>query len=126
MFHSIPYQVQSASNSAKFTLQRLGGMSIPYFEDDETTFEQLQARIDTTIKFLEGADPKCMDGVEDKEVMMETRGPKFKFETGQRYVSEYQMPKFYFHIVTTYCILRQRGVPIDMVDYLKDVLVMVE
>jgi hypothetical protein len=89
-------------------------------EDNEETFEQLQGRIDRTIEILEGVAPDSMDGMEDKEVIMETKMGNFRF-TGQRYVSEYAIPNFHFHLTSAYCIMRHLGVPVGAFDYLKDV-----
>jgi uncharacterized protein len=37
---------------------------------------------------------------------------------GRQYVSEYLLPNFYFHITTTYAILRKLGVPLGKADYM--------
>lgn len=89
-------------------------------EDNETTFDELQERISQTIKILEEADPKTFEGKENQELIMESKMGNFRF-TGQRYVSEYAIPNFHFHLTTAYCILRHLGVPIGALDYLKDV-----
>ncbi|KAF2147656.1 hypothetical protein K461DRAFT_298279 [Myriangium duriaei CBS 260.36] len=116
----LPYQVQSCSNTAKFLAVRVGHMKNIVLEDDETTFAQLQSRVSRTIEILESLDPKCMDGMEEKEVLMETKMGNFGF-TGQSYVSEYAIPNFYFHLCSAYCILRHLGVPLGAFDYLKGV-----
>jgi len=117
---SLPYQVQSCCNTAKFLVERVGGVPQPKVEDDETTFDELQGRIDQTIKILEEADPRGFEGKEGAEVIMETKMGNFRF-TGQRYVSEFAIPNFHFHLTSAYCILRHLGVPIGAFDYLKDV-----
>lgn len=89
-------------------------------EDDETTFDQLQDRISQTIQMLEDVDPKGFEGKDDQEVIMKSKIGNFRF-TGQRYVAEYAIPNFHFHLSTAYCILRHLGVPIGALDYLKDV-----
>ncbi|KAF5007288.1 hypothetical protein FDECE_6377 [Fusarium decemcellulare] len=116
----LPYQVQSCSNTAKFAVSRLGAPNIPTFEDNETTFDQLQARITRTIELLEGVDPSIIDGKENEQIVMETKMGNFGF-TGQRYISEYIIPNFHFHLSSAYCILRTQGVPLEAFDYLKDV-----
>lgn len=65
-------------------------------------------------------DPTCIDGKEDEEVVMETKAGNFRF-TGQRYISEYALPYFHFHLTSAYCIMRTQGVPLGALDYLKDV-----
>lgn len=99
---------------------RVGGIENIVEADEESTFVQLHSRITRTVKLLQGLDPKCMDGMEEKEVLMETKMGNFGF-TGQSYVSEYAIPNFHFHLCSAYCILRHLGVPLGAFDYLKDV-----
>ncbi|CAM1505111.1 Fc.00g107480.m01.CDS01 [Cosmosporella sp. VM-42] len=116
----LPYQVQSCSNTAKFAVQRFGAPNIPIFDDNETTFDELESRIQRTIEVLEGVDPSVMNGKENEDIIMETKMGNFKF-TGQRYISEYIIPNFHFHLTSAYCIMRTQGVPLGAFDYLKDV-----
>ncbi|KAH6898155.1 hypothetical protein B0T10DRAFT_543169 [Thelonectria olida] len=122
----LAYQVQSCSNTAKFAVQRLGASDVPVFEDNEATFDELQARIQKTIEVLEKTDPSVIDSKVDKEVIMETKMGNFRFETGQAYISEYIIPNFHFHLTSAYCILRTQGVSIGAFDYLKDVFHKIE
>src|SRR6478609_1064500 len=46
-------QVQIATDMSKGGVARLAGIEIPKFDDNETTFEELQARIAKTIAFLQ-------------------------------------------------------------------------
>jgi len=108
------------SNTAKFLAVRIGGADNVVLPDDETTFEQLQARITKSIDILSALDKHCMDGWEHKEVVATAGAFKFKIENGVKYVNEYALPNFHFHMSTAYCILRHLGVPIDAMDYLKD------
>jgi len=118
---SLTYQIQSMSNTAKFLAVRIGGAENIVLPDDETTFEQLQARITRSIDILSSLDKDSMNGWEDKEVLVTVaNGSKFKIEDGVKYVNEYAVPNFHFHMSTAYCILRHLGVPIDAMDYLKD------
>ncbi|KAL6925287.1 hypothetical protein FSHL1_002532 [Fusarium sambucinum] len=116
----LPYQVQSCSNTAKFVASRFGAPNIPIFEDNEETFEQLQERIAKTVEILESVDPDLINGKEDLEIIMESKMGNFGF-TGQRYITEYVIPNFHFHLTSAYCIMRTQGVPLGAFDYLKDV-----
>ena len=89
-------------------------------EDNEETFEQLQARIKRTIEILDSVKPSDLDGKEEKEFIMELKMGNFRF-TGQSYLSEMVIPNFHFHLSTAYCIVRHLGVPLSAIDYLKDV-----
>jgi len=89
-------------------------------KDDETTFEQLQARIDRTVEILEALDEKSMDGAETREIILQTGMGNFQFN-GQDYVTMYAIPNFHFHLSTGYCLLRSMGVNVGALDYMKDV-----
>ena len=57
------------------------------------------------------------DGHEDREVIMKIRGNELKF-TAQRYLLQFAIPNFFFHVTTAYDILRHSGVPLGKLDYL--------
>ncbi|CCF36893.1 hypothetical protein CH063_01592 [Colletotrichum higginsianum] len=126
---SLDYQVQSVSNTAKFLATRLALQEDTYFPDTETTFPQLEARVDATISILSEIDPSSLDGKEDVEVLMETKSLGTYRFTGYSYVVQYACPNFHFHLGSAYCILRHLGVPLTAFDYLdtqRDLFVKVE
>src|SRR3569832_1038341 len=56
-------QVQIVSDTCKGAVARLSGTEIPKYEDTETTFAELQARVEKTLKFANGIDEaKFKDG----------------------------------------------------------------
>src|SRR5512147_2431117 len=57
-------QVQIAADAAKLCIGRLGGIETPRYEDTETTFSELQARIAKTVAFLKTVDATKIDGSE--------------------------------------------------------------
>jgi hypothetical protein len=110
-------QVQRASDSAKGCAARLAGVEVPAFADDETTVEQLQARIARTVGFLQGIVASQVDGSEEREVVLKARDRELRF-TGRDYLLGFALPNFFFHVVTAYDILRHLGMPIGKMDYL--------
>lgn len=110
-------QIQRASDTAKGTASRLSGLAAPNFPDDETTFDELQARINKTIHFLEGIPADAIDGQEQREVKMMLRGEEHLM-TGQTYLTHFGLPNFMFHVTTAYGILRHKGVKLGKMDYL--------
>lgn len=114
------------SNTAKFLCVRVGGLENTVLPDDETTFEQLQTRIQKKITILRSLDEHAMDGVEEKEVIVAAGMGKFRIPNGIKYVSEYAVPNFHFHMASAYCILRHLGVSIGAFDYMKGVFEKVE
>ncbi|PTB22332.1 DUF1993 domain-containing protein [Trinickia symbiotica] len=110
-------QVQSASDAAKFCTARLAGVEPPRFEDTETTFDELVARIDKTIAYLKEADASNIDGSEERTVTIKTPSRSIEFD-GQSYLLHFALPNFFFHVTTAYAILRHNGVELGKLDYL--------
>ena len=110
-------QVQIASDNAKGTVARLAGREIPRYEDTETTFDELKARIAKTVAFVESVPASEIDGSEERQIVLKTGGREITF-TGQRYLVHQALPNFYFHVTTAYDILRHKGVPLGKPDYL--------
>ena len=110
-------QVQIACDQVKNGMARLAGVEPPKFEDNETTFAQLQERIAKTIAFANNLKPEQIDGTEAKEIKFSIREWNFEF-VGEQYLLTWIIPNFYFHVTTAYDILRHNGVEIGKTDYL--------
>ncbi|MEO5702052.1 MAG: DUF1993 domain-containing protein [Casimicrobiaceae bacterium] len=110
-------QVQIACDTAKGAAARLAGVEIPSFEDNEATLDDLQARIAKTIAFLETVKATQIDGTEDKEIVLK-RGDKETRYKGMQFLLGHAVPNFYFHVTTTYNMLRHNGIEIGKRDYL--------
>ena len=109
-------QIQSVSDSAKACTARLAGMAPPSFPDNETTLAEIRARIDKTIAFLQTIKPEQLEGAADRLVpipWMPGKGVK-----GLQYLTVLQLPNFYFHVTTTYDILRHNGVDLGKTDFI--------
>ena len=110
-------QVQIACDSAKGAVARLAGVEIPKHEDTEKTFEELQARIATTLEFIATVKPAQVDGSEEKEVVLKLQGKDVPFK-GLQYLLGFAWPNFYFHATTVYAILRHNGVEVGKRDFI--------
>jgi hypothetical protein len=110
-------QVQIACDQVKNGMARLAGIEPPKFDDNETTFAQLQERIAKTIAFANSIKPEQVDGGEAKEIKFSIKEWNFEF-VGQQYLLTWIIPNFYFHVTTAYNILRHNGVEIGKSDYL--------
>lgn len=110
-------QVQIACDGAKGLVGRLTGVESPAFEDNEVTIADLQARIAKTIAFLQTVTPAQIDGTEDKDIVVK-RGDKETHYKGMQFLLGHALPNIYFHITTTYAMLRHNGVEIGKRDYL--------
>ena len=110
-------QVQIACDTAKGVVARLAGVDIPAFEDNEKTLAELKARVAKTIAFIQTITPEQIDGTEDKDIVTK-RGDKETHYKGMQFLLGHAIPNFYFHISTTYSILRHNGVEIGKRDFL--------
>jgi len=109
-------QVQIATDMSKGAAARLAGLDVPKYEDNETTFAELQARIAKTIAFLESIKPAQLEGSEARAVVISVRKIDLKF-TGQDYLLKWVNPNVYFHVTTAYNILRHNGVELGKQDF---------
>ncbi len=110
-------QVLIACDAAKGVVARLAGIDIPVYEDNEKTLADLKARVAKTIAFIQTVTPAQIDGTEDKEIITK-RGDKETRYKGMQFLLGHAVPNFYFHVTTTYDILRHNGVEIGKRDYL--------
>ena len=110
-------QVQVATDLAKNGIARLAGIEPPRFEDNETTIDQLKARIARAIAFIKTVDPKQIDAAGDREITFPL-GPTNKGQMkGDDYLNHFVLPNFYFHCTAAYAILRHCGVEIGKRDF---------
>ena len=108
-------QVQITCDQAKGAAARLAGIEVPKFDDNETTLDELQARIDKTIDFLKTVSEDSFADAADRKITI-TYFPG-KYMSGFDYAREYAIPNFYFHLVIAYGLVRKNGVQIGKADY---------
>ena len=113
-------QVQIATDFAKGGAARLAGAEFPAYEDSETSFEELKARVEKTIAFLRTLEAGAVDGSEERDITLVRRGESSTVK-GQAYLLEQAMPNFYFHLTTAYAILRHNGVEVGKRNFLGSV-----
>ncbi len=112
-------QIQIASDAAKGAMARLAGVEVPKWDDDEASIADLRARVRKTIDYVKSFSPAQIDGSEGREITIPMRsGEPLKFD-GEAYLKHFALPNFYFHVTTTYALLRHAGVEIGKADYLR-------
>ncbi len=114
-------QVQLTTDHAKGMAARLSGRENPKFEDTESTFDELKARIATTLAFVKSVPASEIVGSESREITLTLGGQPRTF-TGQKYLAHFGLPNFYFHATTAYDLLRHKGVEIGKRDFIGAVL----
>ncbi|WP_332878765.1 DUF1993 domain-containing protein [Massilia sp. S19_KUP03_FR1] len=109
-------QVQVAADFAKGTCARLAGVDVPKYDDVESTFAELRARIATTLAFIATLDQEAIASSADRAITTGS-GEKTRHFTGQEYLLHYAFPHFFFHATTAYDILRHNGVEVGKKDF---------
>jgi hypothetical protein len=110
-------QIQIATDGVKGCAARLAGIEVPGYPDTETTFAELQERIAKTVSFLQSVKPAQIDGSEERKITLKIRDKEINF-LGVPYLFAFVIPNFYFHLTTTYAILRHNGLDIGKMDFL--------
>ena len=87
--------------------------SVPVFT---RYLQNLRARIDHVLAFLDALSPRQFAGAEER-VIVDRAGNADVSLPGRRFLCEYALPNFFFHLSTAYGILRQAGLPIGKSDF---------
>ena len=110
-------QVQLTSDFAKNSMARLAGIDAPKFEDNETTMDELFARVKKTIDFIDSVPAASLEGSETRDIKIPLRDRTVEFK-GLAFLQHWAIPNFFFHHVTAYNLLRHNGVDIGKRDFL--------
>jgi len=110
-------QIQLTSDFAKNSMARLAGVDPPKFEDNETTMDELFARVRKTIEYIDSVPAASLDGSEDRDIKIPLRDRTVEFQ-GLEFLQKWALPNFFFHHVTAYNLLRHNGVDIGKKDFL--------
>jgi hypothetical protein len=110
-------QVQIACDAVKFGVARIAGIDAPKFADEEKSLPELRERIRKTLDFIQSVPAEKIDGTEDKDVVVPRRDGSMTLK-GEFYLKHFVLPNFFFHVTTTYALLRHWGVELGKADYL--------
>jgi hypothetical protein len=110
-------QVQIAGDIAKNSVARLAGQEPPRFEDNETSIEQLRARLARTIDFLRSVPASALEGSETRDIKLPAGERTLEFK-GLPFLQHWAIPNVFFHVATAYDILRHNGVELGKPDFL--------
>jgi len=110
-------QIMIATDHVKGCVCRLSGQPIPSWPDEEKTFAELRLRIGKAIALLESTTPDQLADGADRTVTIKVNGEEATMR-GLDYLTQRALPNFFFHVTTTYAILRHNGVPLGKGDYI--------
>ena len=109
-------QIQMTCDTAKFCIAYLSQTKAPSFADTEKTFPELRARIKNTNDYLKTMIEADYSKFKDVKVAPTWAGGQWL--GGEEYFYEMALPNFYFHLATTYMLLRKAGVEVGKTDFM--------
>ena len=109
-------QVRIACDIAKTAAATLAGKDAPKHEDNETTVEDLRARIAKCVAYLDTFRAEDFSRT-TPETICKLSYPKGKALKADEFLMARQIPNFFFHVTTAYDLLRQGGVELGKNDY---------
>ena len=111
-------QVQVACDTAKLAAARLADKEkiAPSQPDTEKTFAEIKARVQSVVKYLGTFKEADFSGASTRRITQ----PRWngKSLSGEEFLLQHAIPNLYFHVTTTYAILRHNGVEVGKSDYL--------
>jgi len=110
-------QVQLSTDFAKNSTARLAGLEPPKFPDEEQTLDELIARVRKTIDWLKTVKASQLEGAETRHIVVPLRTRTLEMD-GLPFIQRWALPNFYFHVTTTYALLRQAGIEVGKQDFL--------
>lgn len=109
-------QYGSACDNAKLLAARLSSRQAPVHADNQTSWEEVRARISDVVQWLAALREEDFAGA----AAVRATFPWFpgKALAAEPYLFQYAVPNFHFHATTAYAILRHNGVEIGKADFL--------
>lgn len=111
-------QIQICTDQAKGCAARLTGTEPPKWADDETTLDELRARIRKAIDYVQSIPAASFDGSDVREIELPVGPDRTLKLPGEVFLTRFSLPNFFFHATMTYALLRQGGVDLGKMDYL--------
>jgi len=116
--YSLTRQVGEANRHAVVACALLAGRAPHTFADTEPDITELKSRISAAVDFVQGLPQAAIDGAADKEVVFTFKNGTTRRFTGRSLLLTFSVPQFFFHVTTTYDILRHAGVDLAKKDFL--------
>lgn len=115
------YQVKSVAVHSQGALEGVrAGVFRPDLAPLPDSFDEMRVRLRGALDALDGAAADEVDGLVGRTMRFEARDMRFDF-AAEGFLLTFSMPNFFFHVTTTYVLLRGRGVPVGKRDYLGQV-----
>jgi len=86
------------------------------------TLADAYARIEETVALLDGLAADALDMDADKPIAHELANGMIFDLTADQYARDWTLAQFYFHVMTSYSILRKEGIALGKADYVAHML----
>lgn len=111
-------QVRIATELPSRAMSRLAGADMPSFSDDEETIDALRDRIKKAHAHIKSLSADALDAEPGNPISFPA-GPDREMTLPRlAYAQNFILPNLYFHVTTTYAILRRMGVEIGKMDFM--------
>ena len=111
-------QIQIATDIVRNGFFRVLNDNSPSFKDDEKDFNHLQKRIKENIIILGDLDSERIVKLQNEIIEFKIGENELKFINLKEYIFSWIFPNFFFHMTTSYNILRSVGVNLGKKDFL--------
>ena len=109
-------QVQMTCDTAKGAVARLSGKTAPIFSDDEKSLKELIVRVEKTLEYVRSFSTGDFSAYTTQKITFPWKPGAHMI--GADYLLGFAIPNFYFHLTTTYALLRVAGVNIGKSDFI--------
>ena len=116
MFHTALQAKTTLYHSGGAVAQLIGQDVNNYFGADESSFAVLKKQTTEALEFIKGVKPEQFEGSESRQIEL-----RAQTLTGQTYLKHFAIPQVFFHLMTTYNIMRNAGVEVGKRDYLGEI-----
>ena len=115
--YDLATQAAWAAEGARAAVNRLAGVTASPAATAAGSFAELHERLDATVAYLESQSLEDLEAGLERAITLEHRGTSTTF-VGSRFLLEFALPSFFFHLTTAYGILRHKGVQVTKGDFL--------
>jgi hypothetical protein len=113
--YTLAAHVHWAAEGARLAIAQLLGEAAEPAPSDAKSFGDLHRKLDATIAYLRAIAPSALEAGLERTI--EHRRGSIR-ASGSQFLTAFAIPHFYYHLTTTYGILRNQGVRLTMGDFL--------
>lgn len=114
----LQFQVMSVAQHSSGALKAVAkGLFTPPESGEGKSYAELEQVLADALVDIRNFQEEAVNEFEHKDLIFKLGSRELPFEGGV-FLRTFSLPNFYFHVSTTYSILRQKGAPLGKADYL--------